>query len=62
MQLSDEETWTATTPAGLSMPLWPFVFLTILRRTWEARNGHVFRNETFCARVVLTRVCDDLVT
>jgi hypothetical protein len=48
VRLSDEDVWTATTPSGLSRTLWPFVLLTILWRIWEARNGHIFRNETFC--------------
>lgn len=59
--LSDDEAWEASTPHGLDASLWSFIFLTILWRLWESRNGEVFRNETSCHRVVLLRVYDDLV-
>ena len=61
-QMTDDEAWEADTPANLEATLWPFIFLTILWRIWDGRNGYVFRNENFCNRVVLSRVCDDLVT
>jgi hypothetical protein len=61
MQLTDEEAWSANAPAGLHAELWPFVFLTILWRIWDARNGCIFRSENFYTRVVVSRVCDDLV-
>jgi hypothetical protein len=59
--LTDDESWRADTPAGLDDSLWPFIYLTILWRIWDGRNGHVFRNETFCNQSVLAKVCDDLV-
>ena len=59
--LSDDEVWNANAPPGLDASIWPFVFLTILWRLWDDRNGQVFRNETSCSRVVISRVCDDLV-
>jgi hypothetical protein len=60
--LTDNDAWSATTPAGLDWSLWPFIFLTILWRIWDGRNGHVFREEKFCSRLIIFRVCDDLVT
>jgi hypothetical protein len=60
--MTDEEAWTAQTPPDLEASLWPFVFLTILWRIWDARNGHVFRNEQFIVRGVLCNVRNDIVT
>jgi hypothetical protein len=59
--LTDNDAWSATTPAGLERKLWPFIFLTFLWRIWDGRNGHVFRGEKFCSRLIISRVCDDLV-
>jgi hypothetical protein len=53
--------WTPVHPAGLDVELWPFVFLTILWRIWDARNGHIFREETFCSHAVLAKARDDLL-
>jgi hypothetical protein len=61
MQLTDEEAWSANTPAGLHAALWPFIFLTILWHIWDARNRCIFRSENFCTQVVVSRVCYDLV-
>jgi hypothetical protein len=60
-RLTDEEAWRAAPPDGLDAAIWPFIFLSLLWRIWDGRNGHIFRNETFCTRLVLSRVCDDLV-
>lgn len=60
-QMSDDEAWAASVPPGLNNLFWPFVFLAILWRIWECRNGHVFRDEIFCHRVVLSKVCDDII-
>jgi hypothetical protein len=58
--LSDDEVWNADIPPSLEASLWPFVFLTILWKLWDSRNGEVFRAEISYHRVVLSRVCDDL--
>jgi hypothetical protein len=59
--LSDEDVWNSPTPNGLEARLWPFVFLTMLWRLWDARNGEIFRNELSSSRAVIFRICDDLV-
>jgi hypothetical protein len=59
--LSDDEVWNDDIPPGLDKSLWSFVFLTILWRLWDSRNGEVFRNEISHHRTILSRVCDDLV-
>jgi hypothetical protein len=59
--LADDATWTFPPPPGLDTSLWPFVFLTILWRIWDCRNGHIFRDEPFYVRTVLSRVRDDLI-
>lgn len=60
--VGDGEIWTASILMALDKNLWPFVLLAILWRIWDARNGHIFRSERFCSRMVLARVRDDLVT
>jgi hypothetical protein len=59
--MTDVEVWNAYVPAGLDAALWPFILLTILWRLWDDRNGEIFRNETSRSRLVISRVCDDLV-
>jgi hypothetical protein len=59
--MGDDAVWNAGVPQGLDSSLWSFVFLAILWRIWDARNGHVFRRENFCSRVLLAKVCDDLL-
>jgi hypothetical protein len=41
--------------------LWPFILFTILWRLWDARNGEIFRGELCDSRIIVNRVCDDLV-
>lgn len=59
--LSDAELWNYRHPTALDKRLWPFVFLTILWRLWDARNGEIFRAEHCDSRMVLSRVCDDFI-
>jgi hypothetical protein len=60
-ELADANVWTGCPLPHLDAKLWPFVFLTILWRIWDARNAEVFRSEPSSSRRVITRVCDDLV-
>jgi hypothetical protein len=60
-ELADANVWTGCPLPRLDAKLWPFVFLTILWRIWDARNAEVFRSELSSSRRIITRVCDDLV-
>jgi hypothetical protein len=59
--LSDEDVWSFVPPTGLDARLWSFILLTILWRLWDARNGEIFRREHSDSRIVVNRVCDDVV-
>jgi hypothetical protein len=59
--MTNVEVWNAYAPAGLDAALWPFILLTILWRLWDDRNDEIFQNETSRSRLVISRVCDDLV-
>jgi hypothetical protein len=59
--MSDVDIWNTNVPHGLDAALWPFILLTILWRLWDDRNGEIFRSETSSSRLVVSRVCDDLL-
>lgn len=50
-EIMDMDTGTARTPLHLDAKLWPFIWLTLLWRIWDARNAEVFRSEPFSVDV-----------
>ncbi|KAJ1260787.1 hypothetical protein BS78_10G258800 [Paspalum vaginatum] len=58
--IETKDVWSVDTPSSLCGELWEDVVLTLLWLLWESRNGHVFRQERLCVRVLLSKAADDL--